>query len=195
MYNSTPDSTTGVAPSALMFGRVLRDKLPGFPSVGMKSIEEVKDKDRERKIKGGEYAHGKRNAKPNPVKQGDVVVTKQTFKENKLASNFNPEEFTVLDRAGPDVKLKSTESGKIYHRNVSHLKPVVWNNDRTMEKTPSQKDAQTIPTQLTGPSQGVDNLETVPVSLSKEQPKERPRREIKRPEYLGDYLLRVVQDY
>ncbi|XP_055543744.1 uncharacterized protein K02A2.6-like [Wyeomyia smithii] len=42
MYNSTPHSTTGVAPSASMFGRVLRDKLPTFPTGLKKSIEEIR---------------------------------------------------------------------------------------------------------------------------------------------------------
>ena len=63
MYNSTPHSTTGVAPSALMFGRVLRDKLPALPNVGMKVGEGVQDRDLEKKFKGAEYADNRRNAK------------------------------------------------------------------------------------------------------------------------------------
>ncbi|XP_055635391.1 uncharacterized protein K02A2.6-like [Toxorhynchites rutilus septentrionalis] len=42
MHNSTPHSTTEVAPSALMFGRILRDKLPGLMIKKGDTIEEYK---------------------------------------------------------------------------------------------------------------------------------------------------------
>lgn len=186
MYNSTPHSTTGVAPSALMFGRVLRDKLPGFPSVGMKPIEEVLDRDRQKKVKEAEYANIKRKAKPNPLKEGDVVVAKRMCKENKLASSFSPEELVVLDRSGSDVTVKSKESGKIFHRNVAHLKPIVPHLQDTEE---NQHEPEILQNQET--SNRVDNQKLQLPVLSKE----RPRRETKRPDYLDDYLVRTVQDY
>lgn len=50
MYNSTPHSTSGVAPSALMFGRVLRDKLPCVQASVGRLTEEIRDQDWERKL-------------------------------------------------------------------------------------------------------------------------------------------------
>lgn len=197
IYNSTPHSTTGVAPSALMFGRVLRDKLPGFPSVGMKSVEEIRDRDRERKMKEGEYADNKCKAKPNPLKEEDVVVAKRMAKENKLESNYNPEELRVLGRTGSDVTLKSTESGKIFHRNVTHLKPIIPNSQINLDNTPSQNgDARDSQAQQNVElANSTNNPDIVSAPISTERPKERPHHETKRPEYLGDYLLRTVQDY
>ncbi|KXJ62433.1 hypothetical protein RP20_CCG010004 [Aedes albopictus] len=193
MYNSTPHSTTGVAPSALMFGRVLRDKLPGFPSAGMKTVEEVRDKDREKKLKEKEYADNKRKAKLNPLKEGDIVVAKRMTKENKLASNFSPEELIILSRGGSDVTLKSMESGKIFHRNVAHLKLVV---PRTQVDVENREDMHLDVNDSGDPEAQQSivptrNPEIVPESINKE----RPRRETKRPEYLGDYLLRAEQHY
>lgn len=197
MYNSTPHSTTGVAPSALMFGRVLRDKLPGFPSVGMKSLEEVQDRDRERKAKEGEYANTKRKAKPNQLKEGDIVVAKRMSKENKLASNFSPEELIVLDREGSDVTLKSTESEKIFHRNVTHLKPIAPSTPVVREDVTSQQEDAGEYQARRNVEQPLDMEppEIVPAPISKEPLRDRPQREAKRPQYLEDYLLRTVQDY
>lgn len=193
MYNSTPHSTTGVAPSALMFGRVLRDKLPGFPSAGMKTVEEVRDKDREKKLKEKEYADNKRKAKLNPLKEGDIVVAKRMTKENKLASNFSPEELIILSRGGSDVTLKSMESGKIFHRNVAHLKLVVPRTQVDVEN----REGMHLDVNDSGDPEAQQSIvptrnpEIVPESINKE----RPRRETKRPEYLGDYLLRAEQHY
>lgn len=111
MYNSTPHSTTGVAPSALMFGRVLRDKLPEIPKHATPVIEEIRDKDRETKSRGAEYADERRHAKSISLKEGNTVITKRMAKQNKLSSNFSPEEFTVMRRKGPDITLRSNEDG------------------------------------------------------------------------------------
>lgn len=126
MYNSTPHSTTGVAPSALMFGRVLRDKLPTIPTFGKSSIsfEEIRDRDRVKKFKEAEYYDQRHHAAPNPIKAGDIVVAKRMIRDNKLSCNFSPEELEVIQRTGSDVTLRSKESGRLFHRNVSHLKPL-----------------------------------------------------------------------
>lgn len=89
MYNSTPHSTTGVAPSVLMFKRVFRDKLPCFSEQSSlnEEEEEVMDRDRVRKQKDADYSDARRHAKVSELKVGDTVVVKRTFKENKLAFN------------------------------------------------------------------------------------------------------------
>lgn len=63
-------------------------------------------------MKQAEYADKRRRAAPNVLKEGDVVIAKRTVKENKLASNFSPEEFVILDRSGPDATLQSNETAK-----------------------------------------------------------------------------------
>ncbi|XP_055522692.1 uncharacterized protein LOC129716873 [Wyeomyia smithii] len=106
LYNSTPHSTTGVAPSALMFGRVLRDKLPSI-SLTSEQYEDIQDRDRERKLTEAEYADKRRHAQPSSLNPGDLVVAKRMIKENKLAGNFSPEELVVVEKSGQDVTLES----------------------------------------------------------------------------------------
>ncbi|XP_062541324.1 uncharacterized protein K02A2.6-like [Armigeres subalbatus] len=97
MYNSTPHSTTGIAPSALMFGRVMRDKLPSVQQSTGKLTESVQDKDWERKLRQAEINDKKRKATPSTLEVGDRVVAKRMSKDHKLSSNFGPEQFKSLD--------------------------------------------------------------------------------------------------
>lgn len=45
-------------------------------------------------------------------------------KDNKLSTDFSPEQFEVTDRNGAEVTLRSAVSGKRLKRNVVHLKKV-----------------------------------------------------------------------
>lgn len=190
MYNSTPHSTTGVAPSALMFGRVLRDKLPAFPVNPGKSIEEIQDADREKKSKGAEYSDRRRKACPSALGEGDIVVAKRMVKDNKLSTNFSPEEMVILKRNGADATIQSKETGKIFHRNVSHLKPLI---PRMQVNAEHQDEEATIsnrsPEQEQRSNEGSTNIST------STETSYRSRRESKKPKYLEDFQLGKVQDY
>lgn len=54
-----------------MFGRILKDKLPGLLVKSKKVLEEIYDCDHEKKMKGAEYANQRRNAQPNEIDIGD----------------------------------------------------------------------------------------------------------------------------
>lgn len=190
MYNSTPHSTTGVAPSALMFGRVLRDKLPAFPMNPAKTIEEIQDTDREKKLKGAEYTNIRRKARPSSLKEGDVVVAKRMTKDNKLSTNFNPEEMIILKRNGADATIQSKASGKIFHRNVSHLKPIIPRTEIRAELP--NEEPSTSHRSLEQSEQPDDNNSNPNVTI---EPLCRSRRESKKPKYLEDFQLGIVQDY
>lgn len=138
MYNSTPHATTGVAPSMLMFGRVLRDELPTFQEKSISlNNEEVRDRDWNRKLDAAKYADNRRNT--NQLKEGDIVVIKRMIKENKLSSTFMPEEFEIKGISGSEATLRSTQSNRIIHRNLSHLKPI-----RSSEKEPQTMGNSTV---------------------------------------------------
>lgn len=186
MHNSTPHSTTGVAPSTLMFGRVLKDKLPGLMTRSYNILEEVKDRDRVRKMRDGDYADQRRMAKASDIEAGDTVIVKRIHKENKLSTTFSPEEFIVVDRTGSDVTVKSKESGKELHRNTKHLKKLDARNntDTTKEKRCPDDDDKEAEVPV-NPS--IENPETGPES--QDQMNYRPRREAKRPAYLEDYQI------
>lgn len=122
MHNSTPHSTTGAPPSTLMFGRVLKDKLPGMVTTGHKILEEIVDRDAEKKLKGAEYTNKRRQAKSSQLEIGDTVVAKRVQKENKLSTTFDPDELTVIGKAGSSVTVRSQDTGRTFNRNISHLK-------------------------------------------------------------------------
>ncbi|XP_062557947.1 uncharacterized protein K02A2.6-like [Armigeres subalbatus] len=193
MYNSTPHSTTGVAPSALMFGRVLRDKLPEMRTLGTKLVEDVMDRDSEKKLKEAEYADKRRHAQPSQIKAGDTVIAKRMIKANKLSSNFSPEELEVLYRTGSNVAVRSKESGRILHRNVFHLKPVVSGYHTTDQGSSSAQetteDSEAISNHQAAPETtlGDSNSETVVL-------KQRPQRALRQPRYSNDFQVNIVRN-
>lgn len=69
--------TTGVTPSSLMFGRVFREKLPALPSLGNGLIEDIRDRDREKKMNEAEYANKRRLAEPNHIRADDTHNQRQ----------------------------------------------------------------------------------------------------------------------
>lgn len=105
MYNSTPHSTTGIAPSALMFGRVLRDKLPSVKQSTGQEAESIKDRDWERKLKQAKITDKRRKATLSNLNVGDIVVAKRMSKDHKLSSNFDPEQFEIISRTRTNVEL------------------------------------------------------------------------------------------
>lgn len=194
MYNSTPHTTTGVAPSFLMFGRILRDKLPSIGNRTATANEEsVRDQDWSKKLKETEYANAKRHAKPTELKEGDVVVAKRTVKENKLSSTFAPEEFVITKLKGSDATLESKTSGRVLHRNVAHLKPLLdQDQDETDLDNGDPVDANSVVEDEASPIQDQPeaNPDTNSVAEDEASPDRfRPTRKARKPEYLRDYEI------
>lgn len=194
MYNSTPHATTGAAPSKLMFGRLLRDKLPTFEEKQINmNEEEIRDRDWTRKLNDAKYADIRRRAEPSKLKRGDKVVAKRMIKENKLSSTFMPEVFEVINLTGSEATLQSTESDRVIHRNVSHLKPI---------GTPAEATQQTM-----GTSSGMvddehssteaSTTDNTATELMKQHdkivPQERPIRSTRKPAYLNEYQIEAVE--
>lgn len=185
MYNSTPHASTGVAPSTLMFGRVLRDKLPAFGDVTLRMDQEaICDRDWERKLKDARYADERRQAKPSNLKEGDVVVCKRMIKENKLSTTFAPEEFEVIELKGSDATLRSFTSGREVHRNVAHLKRLL--KDKPMEEPAAEESAPVQENENWPHREDVEGGKTVTT---------RPVREHRRPTYLNEYQTNAVHDF
>ncbi|XP_039150808.1 uncharacterized protein K02A2.6-like isoform X3 [Drosophila simulans] len=123
MYNVTPHGTTGSAPTKLMFSRVIRDKIPGVGDIYEKTLDsEERDKDIIGKYKGKQAADKRRGAKEVDIEVGDKVLLKNVVFPNKLTSNFDKTEFTVLERHNNIVVIEG--GGRKLTRNASHLKKV-----------------------------------------------------------------------
>lgn len=185
MYNSTPHSTTGVAPSSMLFGRKLKDKLPGLIMKNEHILEEIRDRDHVKKMKEAKYSDERRGAKPDDLQEGDKVVTKRIQKDNKLSTTFDSEEFIVIGREGSDVTIKSTESGRIIHRNISHLKKLHTGETVQKETNETSEAGKSPGTQQ--PEDPAPTPERVTVGASS-----RPRRQMKRPAHLDDYSMNTI---
>ncbi|XP_055633245.1 uncharacterized protein K02A2.6-like [Toxorhynchites rutilus septentrionalis] len=181
MYNSTPHATTGAARSVLMFGRALRDKLPSVDHRRVPMDEEgIQDRDWTNKLKDAEYCNARRHTKPTELREGDIVVSKRMCKTNKLSTTFAPEEFQITKLTGSDATLSSTDSNRIIHRNVAHLKPLMKNtaSEEADARRPENGDGAT--------SQEFQGNELSGSSLPKD-PNQRPSRSLRVPVYLKDY--------
>ncbi|XP_062557925.1 uncharacterized protein LOC134222787 [Armigeres subalbatus] len=126
LYNNTPHTITGKAPSELLQGRKLRSKLPQVDDLEtVPPSTDFRDQDMAKKIQQKEREDTRRRAKPNDISTGDTVLMKNLLPSNKLATPFLNEKFTVLGRNGSNVTVQSNSSGKQFDRNISHLKK--WN--------------------------------------------------------------------
>ncbi|XP_055910452.1 uncharacterized protein K02A2.6-like [Eupeodes corollae] len=100
MYNSTPHTVTGKTPSELFFSRQFRDKLPMMRNITYNPRDEdIRDRDRECKEKGKEYA-------------------------DRKSLNFEPTSHTIVSNNNGDIEIRNDETGNKIRRNVVHLKKV-----------------------------------------------------------------------
>lgn len=180
MYNSTPHTTTGVAPSLLMFGRILRDKLPSVTGETGQMTEEIRDRDWSTKLQSAELTNQRRCARKSTLMVGDVVIAKRTTKDHKLSSNFGSEIFDVIRRSGSTAEIRSRSSGKTYNRNVSHLKQIVLKTNDNVSANQQEEDTDV-------------SVDVVPQESDDQiiNEKSRERREPRPPRYFKDYVMKV----
>lgn len=125
MYNSTPHSVTGKTPSELFLRRQFRDKIPSLLDINNKIEDsEVRDRDKEQKEKGKEYADNKRRATDHEIRVGEKVYIKNMIKRNKLSLTFMPTTHTVESSRNGETVVRNDETGQTYRRNIIHLKKV-----------------------------------------------------------------------
>ena len=120
-YRTTPHATTGVAPAELMFGRVIKDKLPNYSLDTRKNPVKVRDHQRKQKIAA--YANQHNHAKKHKIKPGDtVLVADQTPHRNKFTPRWKTAPFSVTTVKGNAIFLKNGNKPSIM-RTSSHVKP------------------------------------------------------------------------
>lgn len=129
MHRSTPHSVTNVTPAELLFGRIIRDKLPRISEPAVQEGE-FRDRDRIQKAKGKMYQDQRGHAKESQVSVGDEVLLKRACRLSKWESNFEPGVFKVLSRTGGEVTVEG--GGRTFTRNVSHVKKLMG-NETSME--------------------------------------------------------------
>lgn len=67
---------------------------------------------------------------------------------DKLTPTFSPNRFTVIDKKGSNVTIQSNEDGRVFNRNVAHLKRIasdteIAENDGA-DETPDDKTDEDV---------------------------------------------------
>ena len=151
-YRSTPHSTTGIAPSVLLFGVNRKNRLPSIvdDNVNFKYSAKIAQGNEERaKLNTQIYTDRKRRAREHAFFCGQKVLLKNT-KPNKYDSSFIPEVFKVLDAKGTMITARS-ENGKIITRDASRFKA------NTIEESSEQTDANLASSDRTENLSGSEN--------------------------------------
>lgn len=126
-YNTWPHCVTKLPPAELMFGRAIRSLLPCIKTDETQFMdEELRDKDQVSKFQRNQAADEKRGAVETiDIQIGDKILMKQQ-KKDKADTIYKNEFFKVLEIEGAGrVKLEEVSTGKIFWRNVKHLKKFI----------------------------------------------------------------------
>lgn len=121
-YRNTPHTTTGVAPSMLMFKRVSRNKLPSVDGV-CPQRQDVELRDSYMKSKQKAYADDKAYVKPSPIGVGDtVIVRRDNPSMHKAEPPYARDTLIVSHKNGSMVTAKNDT--RSVTRNTSFFKRV-----------------------------------------------------------------------
>lgn len=117
------------------------------------------------------------------------MVAKRIIKDNKLSTNYGSELFDILARKGAEAEIRSKESGKIYRRNVGHLKRFVQGEqvegDEAVEAE-ANKVGETV--------EVIGKQVESSAAIDEETTARRSRREVKIPQYLKHYVTHVDEN-
>jgi len=205
-YRATPHTTTGLPPATVLNGYPLKMKLPEI--IQHQEKTNIRQKDKQAKMKMKRYAERRRNIRRSDIKSGDKVIMKNMKMGGKLQAKFQPQPFTVVRRKGPMIVAQRGQEIKV--RNSQHFKRVETTEDplQTREwlheeerlpfpehvipqpppisntpapRLPAPQHKQHAPIPISPPSTPVA-LSNSPVTI------QRPKRQVQAPSYLKDYI-------
>lgn len=191
MYRSTPQMTTNKSPAELLFGRKIKSRLPWLGG-NFQSDKGLMEIDRNNKRKGKERADKK--AKNIKVDVGDTVVLKKFVKKHKIDTNFDPEQYEVLERSGTKVKLKNKQNQSTTERYIGHTKKVSSANPFLTSSTDVALSGNIKVPSATGIEEDQNTSGTLTTTLAEpiavtDDLNIRPRRQLKKPAKMNDYQL------
>ena len=180
-----------MSPAELLFGQKIRTKLPELSDVHV--VQELRDRDSEKKSKSKSYADSTRGARYSEVLPADQVLVQQE-KKDKLSTRFNPSPYTVVNKHGNSLILQSQEGAQKF-RNTAHVKKLLPNNEipnehkETLTET-SQKQEEPVQQQSVLQEPNVAETKAPPEGHVAAKPEASPRRSQRQsltPSYLKDY--------
>ena len=119
-YRSTPHSTTGRAPSELLFNRKVQYNFPLINDVDENNEVRKRDDEKKKKMKS-DYDKRKCKNDHKPLKIGDRVLLKRDVKR-KTDTVYFGDVYEVTQVYGTQIIARNTLTGRIVGRNVSYFK-------------------------------------------------------------------------
>ena len=177
-----------------------RTKLPDFCLAFTACDEDVRDRDCLYKEKGKQYYDKRCHVKDDQAKVGAIVVLQQK-RENKMSPKFSDVPHIILEKKGNSVQLEDND-GIQKRRNVIHMKSVnfeigankqrFWNEyrNRETEFDVSEPVGESIIQNESIPGNGNINDQS---SICNNEGVGRPKRMVKPPAYLKDYVTCKVE--
>jgi hypothetical protein len=136
-YRTTPHGTTGETPAKLLMGRELKTKMPRilFDHTASEQDWQIMMRDREalRKLKSKENADKTRKAEAKDIEEGDKVLLENKSPKNKLATNYEENPYTVIERKGNAVVIENENKGRKM-RNTNQMKKFVTRDEERNER-------------------------------------------------------------
>ena len=208
-YRTTSQTTTGVSPAELMFGRKLRTKLP--------SIHELKERDDlpisnpvvspdtrapETDAQNKAYRDQKVGARELDIHPGERVLLRKQ-RQSKLKPTYEPSPYEVIQKKGNAVIIRG-DDGLEKMRNAAHVKKYVEFPDKftyvlreteVSEQTPervtvtptlSEPISNHVPEQALESSD--PSVDTEPSVVTETPIYDKPKRVKKKSSYLRDYI-------
>ncbi len=123
-------------------GRELKSKIPKVDcnTTPLSELDwQVMMRDREalRTLKSKENADKARRAETTTIETGDQVLLQNKFPNNKLATNYEKEPYTVIERNGNAAIIENGEHGRKM-RNTNQMKKFVKSEEEMNEETKHQ---------------------------------------------------------
>ena len=133
-YRSTPHTTTGIAPSVLLFGEDRTNRLPTGKEKEFTTndIDKAKETDRANKEKIKDRNDKKRRAWMHDIKLCDRVLLMRK-NGNQFDSKYDEKPYRVIAVRGTMITASSDIKEKTVTRNVSKFKRAIDLRSRTSE--------------------------------------------------------------
>ena len=146
-YQSTPHSSTGFSPAYLLFnGRKYKTRPPNdLRKTILVTKKQVQPNDQCAKRKMKEHADRKSYVAPINLKEGDLVLCRQS-KVNKLTTPFNSQPFRVVKVRGN--RVTAVADGRYITRHITFFKPLKHEVDihsSYYDLSPASEDVNTTP--------------------------------------------------
>ena len=142
-YRNTPHYTTGVAPSELVLGRLIRTKMPHVDKINRSKLhQKARKNDQEQRTKTKEMLDKRRRATETKIDVGDQVLLAQN--KSTTSPPFDPKPYDVVQVKHNIVQVE--RDGKTKRRHASKVKKLWMRPDHLKKQRKTERMCAPVPT-------------------------------------------------